>query len=73
VDLEEPPYAYVRIDAIATIVDDPELTGRVATEVGRRYMGDDLAEAFGERNSSEGQVTVEFTPTRVTAIHDISD
>ncbi len=73
VDLEEPPYAYVRIDATATVIDDPELTRRVATEVGRRYMGEDLAEAFGERNSSEGQVTVEFTPTRVTAIHDISD
>jgi PPOX class probable F420-dependent enzyme len=73
VDLEEPPYAYVRIDAIATIVDEPELTRRVATEVGRRYMGEELAEAFGERNSSEGQVTLEFRPSRVTAIHDISD
>jgi PPOX class probable F420-dependent enzyme len=73
VDLECPPYAYVRVDATAAIVDNPELTLRVATAVGRRYMGEELAEAFGERNSSTGQVTVEFTPTRVTAIHDISD
>ena len=73
VDLERPPYAYVRVDATAAILDDPELTLRVATEVGRRYMGKELAEEFGERNSSTGQVTVEFTPTKVTAIHDISD
>ena len=73
VDLEEPPYAYVRIDAEATILDDPALTLRVATEVGRRYMGEELAEAFGRRNSSAGQVTVEFRPSKVTAIHDISD
>ena len=73
VDLEEPPYAYVRINAQATIIDDPALTLHVATEVGRRYMGEELAEAFGKRNSSEGQVTVEFRPSKVTAIHDISD
>lgn len=73
VDLETPPYGYVRVDATATIVDEPDLTLRVATEVGRRYMGEELAEAYGKRNASAGQVTVEFTPTRVTALHDISD
>jgi PPOX class probable F420-dependent enzyme len=73
VDLEEPPYAYVRIDATATIIDDPELTRRVATEIGRRYMGEEMAEAFGERNSGDGQVTVEFRPSRITAVHEVSD
>jgi PPOX class probable F420-dependent enzyme len=73
VDLETPPYAYVRVDATATIVDEPDLTLRVATEVGRRYMGEELAESFGKRNASTGQVTIEFRPTRVNAIHDISD
>ena len=73
VDLETPPYAYVRVDATATIVDDPDLTRRVATEIGHRYMGEALAEDFGKRNSSEGQVVIEFRPTRVTAVHNISD
>lgn len=40
VDLEEAPYAFVKIDATGAIVDDPELTLRVATEIGRRYMGE---------------------------------
>lgn len=73
VDLEAPPYAYVRVDATASIVDDPESTLRVATEIGRRYMGEALAEDFGRRNGGEGQVVIEFTPTRITAVHDISD
>ena len=73
VDLEEAPYAFVKIDATATIIDDPELTLRVATDIGRRYMGEALADEYGRRNGGPGQVTIEFTPTRVTAVHDISD
>ena len=73
VDLEEAPYAFVKIDATAAIVDDPELTLRVATEIGRRYMGETLADEYGKRNGGPGQVTIEFTPIRVTAVHDISD
>ena len=72
VDLEEPPYAFVKIDATATIIDDPDLTLRVATDIGGRYMGADRAEEFGTRNGGPGQITIEFTPTRVTAIHNIS-
>ena len=73
IDLEEPPYAFVKIDATAVIIDDPDLTLRVATDIGGRYMGPDRAEEFGARNGGPGQITIEFTPTRVTAIHNISD
>jgi len=73
VDLEKPPYAFVKIDATAAIIDDPDLTLSVATDIGGRYMGDDRAEEFGARNGGPGQITIEFTATRVTAIHDISD
>ena len=73
VDLEEPPYAFVRIDATAHIVDDdPELLRRTATEIGGRYMGAERAEEFGERNSVEGEVVVELTPVRVVALDDVS-
>lgn len=73
VDLEEPPYAFVRIDATAEIIDDARLARRVATDIGRRYMGEILAEVYGERNGGPGQVTIEFTPNRVTAVHEVSD
>lgn len=73
VDLEEPPYGFVKIDAEATVVrGDPTLTTRVATEVGARYMGAERASEFGERNSGPDQVVIEFTPTRVTAITDVT-
>jgi PPOX class probable F420-dependent enzyme len=72
VDLEEAPYAFVKIDATTTILDDPTLTLGVATEIGRRYMGEELADVYGQRNGGPGQVTIEFTPTRIIAIHDIS-
>lgn len=73
VDLEEPPYGFVKIDARARIVDDdPQLTTRVATAVGARYMGPERAEEFGRRNSGPGQVVIEFIPTRITAIADVT-
>ncbi|MEM7324100.1 MAG: PPOX class F420-dependent oxidoreductase [Actinomycetota bacterium] len=73
VDLEEPPYAFVKVDATVTIVDDnPELTRRVATAVGGRYMGADRAEEFGARNGGSDELVVELTPTKVTAVNDIS-
>jgi hypothetical protein len=51
---------------------DPTLTLGVATDIGRRYMGEELADVYGQRNGGPGQVTIEFTPTRIIAIHDIS-
>lgn len=72
VDLEAPPYAFVRIDATAHIVDDPAEVLRVAKAVGARYMGADRADEFGRRNAGPGQVVIEFMPTRVVALDDVT-
>ncbi len=72
VDMEEPPYAFVRVEATARIVDDPELTRRVATAAGGRYMGAERAEEYGARNGVEGEVVVELTPVKVAAFDDVS-
>lgn len=73
VDLEEPPYGFVKVDATATIIeDDPDAILRVSTEVGRRYMGEHRAEEFGKRNGGPGQVLIEFTPTRITGRANVS-
>lgn len=45
---------------------------RVATAVGARYMGSDRADEFGRRNSGPGQIVIEFTPTRVIALNDVT-
>ena len=73
VDLEEPPYAFVRVDAEASIVTDPDEVYRNALATGGRYMGADRAEEFGRRNGGPGQVVIELRPTRVTALADLAD
>jgi hypothetical protein len=44
-----------------------------ATTIARRYMGDDLAEAYGRRNAVPGELLVRVRPSRVVAIAGIAD
>jgi len=73
VDLEAPPYAFVKIDATVSFEDDPERVKAVATSIGGRYMGADRAEEFGARNAVPGELIVRLTPTKITALADVSD
>ncbi len=72
VDLEEPPYAFVKIDGTITLEDDLDTVRAVATEIGRRYMGPERAEEFGERNGVPGELVVRLTPTKITAMDDLA-
>ena len=72
VDLEEPPYAFVKIDATVSFEDELDRVKAVATEIGGRYMGADRAEEFGARNGVPGELVVRLTPTKVTALDDLS-
>ena len=72
VDLEAPPYAFVKIDGAITFEDDPERVKLAATTIGGRYMGADRAEEFGERNSADGEVVVRLSPSKITAADDVS-
>ena len=72
VDLEEPPYAFVKIDGSVTVTqNDPDLLAW-STKIGGRYMGEDRAEEFGKRNATEDEVLLRLTPDRVTALTDVS-
>ena len=73
VDLEEPPYAYVKVDGTVTISDDLDEVHRFATLAGGRYMGEDRAQEFGARNGGPGEVLVRLHPTEVRADLDVSD
>nr|WP_280758522.1 PPOX class F420-dependent oxidoreductase [Prescottella agglutinans] len=72
VDLEEPPYAFVQIQGDAVLSTDPDELLRVATEIGRRYMGDERAEEFGRRNGVPGEFVVRVRPTKVIAALDVT-
>ncbi len=73
VDVQEPPYSFVKIDGSVTIDDDIDRVRAVATQIGGRYMGADRAEEFGERNGVPGELVVRLTPTRVQAMADVSN
>lgn len=72
VDLQEPPYAYVSVQGTATLSDDLDEVARVATIIGRRYMGPDRAEEFGARNGVDGELVVRVSINRIIAKDEVS-
>jgi PPOX class probable F420-dependent enzyme len=67
VDDETAPYAFVIAEGTVTFSEDQEECLKWATRIGGRYMGEDQAEAFGKRNSVEGELLVRLTPTKYIA------
>lgn len=72
VDDETPPYAYIMVEGTATLSPDPDALRYWSTRIGGRYMGEDLAEAYGKRNGVPGELLVRLTPTRVIFEKDIA-
>lgn len=72
---EKPPYAYVIIEGTAEFIDDPDRSQlkHWATRLAGRYMGADLAEQYGNRNSVEGELLLRLTPTHIIAHKNIAD
>ena len=73
VDVEEPPYAFVKVDGTVEFTEDPGEVLRVATLAGDRYMGADQAEAFGARNGVPGECVVRLRPTSIAGFDGIAD
>jgi PPOX class probable F420-dependent enzyme len=74
VDDDQPPFAFVIIEGTAEFAEPtPEALVHWATRIARRYMGDELAEAYGKRNGVEGELLVRVTPTKVLAQKNVSD
>ncbi len=74
VDEERLPYSFISIEGEVSIDELPpaELLPW-ATRIGERYMGADLADAYGKRNAVEGEVLVRLQPANVFALKNISD
>ena len=72
-DDEAPPFTFVTIAGRADIIEDLDEVRRWAATIGGRYMGEDQAEAYGERNGVPGELLVRVTPTKITAVADIAD
>lgn len=71
VDDQTPLFSSVLIDGIA------QIERRQASEIYKwakiiaaRYMGDDKSEAYGKRNSGEGEILVKIKPVRIVGQKD---
>ena len=73
VDDETPPFAFVLIEGTAELSEDPDALLEWATRIGGRYMGAEVAEAYGKRNAVPGELLVLVTPTHVVARAEIAD
>lgn len=72
-DDEAPPFAFVIITGTVELSEDLTEVRRWAGIIGGRYMGEDQAEAYGERNGVPGELLVTVTPTKVIGALDIAD
>ena len=73
VDDGRPPFAYAMIEGDARLTEDPAELRTWATRIGGRYMGQELAEAYGARNSVPGELLVRIAITRVVAYAGIAE
>ena len=73
VDDDRPPFAFVAIEGPATVSEDPQEMLEWATRIAGRYVGEDLAEAYGRRNAVAGELLVRVRPDRVVAVADLTD
>ena len=72
-DDETPPFSFVIVHGTAEITEDLAQVRHWAGVIGGRYMGEDQADAYGERNGVPGELLVTVTPTKINAALDIAD
>ncbi len=73
VDDQVPLYTFVTFDGIAEIIcNKPTEIYKWAKIIAARYMGNDKAEEYGKRNSSEEELLIKIKPTKVIGQKDIA-
>ena len=73
VDDEAPPYAFSIVEGGVEFLDDPDQLRHWATLIGGRYMGEDRAEEFGERNGVPGEMLLRLEPRKIIAERGVAD
>ena len=71
VELEEPPYAFIQVQGVAELSEEPADVLATATAIAARYMGPERAEEFGRRNGVPGELVVRLRPATVIANFDV--
>jgi PPOX class probable F420-dependent enzyme len=73
IDDEEPPFSFVLVEGTAQVTADDPAHLPWAPRLGGHYVGAELAEAYGRRNTVSGELLVQVTPARIIARKNIAD
>lgn len=73
VDEDQPPFAFVVLRGHAELSEDLDELRHWATRIGARYMGEERAEEFGERNGVPGELLVRVRIDKVLAYSAVAD
>ncbi|MFD3993040.1 PPOX class F420-dependent oxidoreductase [Streptomyces sp. NPDC058548] len=73
VDDDTPPFAFVSLSGRAELSEDPAELRHWAGRIGARYMGEDRADEFGERNAVPGELLVRVRIQKVIAQAGVAD
>lgn len=69
---DRPPFSFVQISGTAMTSTEPAELLVWATRIGGRFMGAELAEAYGRRNAVPPEMVVRVRIDRVVARHDVA-
>lgn len=72
VDDERPPFSFVVVEGTAEISDELSDVRHWAARIAARYMGEDLAEEYGERNGVPGELVVRVRVTKAVAVAELA-
>ncbi|MGX1675150.1 PPOX class F420-dependent oxidoreductase [Streptomyces sp. NPDC055400] len=73
VDDDRPPFSFTVIEGRAELIEDLGQVRDSATRIGGRYMGEDRAQEFGERNGVPGELLVRVRIEKVVALAGLTD
>ena len=73
VDDDRPPFAFALVEGVATLSEDLPEVKKWATLIASRYVGEEQASAYGERNGVPGELLVRVRIGKVVALADLTD
>ena len=72
VDDDRPPFSFAVAEGRAVLSEDLEEVKHWATRIAARYVGEEQAEAYGERNGVPGELLVRVRIEKVVALADLT-
>ena len=73
IDDDRPPFSFVMIEGSVEIIRDLGRVREWAERIAERYMGAELAAAYGERNGVEGELLIRLQPEYVHSAADLAN